>query len=224
MSGRPANPPVRITRRRALWLLAATVPASARSEKVTQPMKPTPLEPNAIALDAELQLHQGRLLWRYHFRNASAHELVLMDLLFRLDPAPVLDATLAYTLIEDPVLTLFRGVLAVPPGVQVETPDMPLGRRVAAATVATGHVDLSLPLRLQHPYQWPPGPGSRRFDRLRLRLGFVVAADLAPSSLQAASRDLHGVQALSLRYRDVLPVQQVVQTPERQQSVELLWP
>jgi hypothetical protein len=170
-----------------------------------------------VTIVGSLSSTDRALAGSYSIENRTGEDVYVLDVMYRL-PGPVLDDTLVYTILEADRLTLFRGVLRIPPGVQVEAPELPLARLLKAGASLTGKIDAPLPLRFSRPYQFNDTPGTRTAKTIGLRIGYVAARHLTrpPEAKKIGNVDVHRVS-----YRQVVDVQQFVELPHAPLQVQL---
>ena len=173
-----------------------------------------------VQLRASVVVSKEELRASYEVQNRSGQDIYVVDAMFRPTAAgPVLEPNLAYTVLEDDVLTLFRGIVRIPRGKQVEAPDLPLARLVAAGSSVTGTIEAPLPLAFHDPYAWPKKGEMRTAHKLRLRIGWLAAKDLDPAPAQ---RVVQGTELYSLRYFSAVDKQHFVETPVQDGSLMVL--
>ncbi len=156
----------------------------------------------------------------YTLENKTGEDVYVFDGLFQAIPTGVaLDLSAAYTIIEDDLLTLFRGVVKIPPRVQVEAPEMPLARMLPKGEKLSGVIRAKLPLRYDYPYHWVKETKVARTLRVRLRIGCAPASAVQPlpGKAKSESETLYRIE-----YRQVIGIQQLVETPVQELALTVL--
>lgn len=170
-----------------------------------------------IELQATIMLTAERLVATYEVRNMSDEDILVLDGLFRTEGVPVLDNSMAYTVLEGANLTLFRGVVPVPEGMQVESPEVPFARLLPAGESLKGTIEAPLPLALNDPYAMSVKEEIRSVKQARLRVGYLAAKDLdskpGPRIIGTAKVDRVGYrQAVGIQHFAEIPFQDCVVT------------
>ncbi len=165
----------------------------------------------AITLRGSIAAADEKLRAVYEIENRSDEDVYVFDAIFRFRRGqPVIDNALVYTLIEHDSITLFRGVLRIPRGKQVEAPDVPFARFLPRGHKLTGAIDAPLPLRFHNPYEWPQHEEIRRFASARLRIGYITAQDLDPP---AAAKIVSDETVYSIGYWQAIDTERFLETP-----------
>ena len=164
---------------------------------------------NDIELRWSPALTGERLVVAYEIENRSQEDVYVFDAMFELKQGPRLNPSLAYTLIEGELLTLFRGVPRIPAGMQVEAPELPFARLLAAGATLSSTIDTTVPLPFNHPYQPHDHRDVRSIEGLRLRIGYARADDLIPPP---EIRVIDGAKLYRVGYRAAVDVQRFLQT------------
>ena len=161
-------------------------------------------------LQGSITLAPHQLEAAYEITNLSGEEIFVLDGLFRLEGTSKLDPSLVYTILEDDTLTLFRGLLPIPKGVQVEVPEVPYARLLPPGGTLKGTIRVSLPLPYNQPYEWNEREETRTAKKLRMRIGYVAAKDVNP---RPAARTVSETEVYRLGYRQVVDIQHFLETP-----------
>jgi hypothetical protein len=194
------------------------VPACSPQQMHKQ-MREAVMNENGVKLRGSVAVTPRNLQASYEIENRSGADIYILDALFQLAAQPVVDPSLAYTVIEGDLLTLFRGFLRIPEGLQVEAPDIPFARLLPAGGILKGIIDAPLPLRFHHPYEWPDKPEIRPTHKVRLRVGYVAAKELNP---RPVAKRVGAAELYYLSYRQVIDVQSFLETPEQEATVPIL--
>jgi hypothetical protein len=175
---------------------------------------------DAVKLHGSIALTARRLQASYEIENRSGEDIYVFDAMFRLvGGQPALDASLAYTVMEVDMLTLFRGVLRIPVGLQVEAPDVPFARLLPSGRTLTSTIDAPVPLPFHQPYEWHDREETLSMRRVRLRIGYAAAKDVVP---RPAAKRVNEAVVYSVGYRQVIEVQHFLETPPQGGTVPVL--
>lgn len=181
-------------------------------------MNTTVVSEMKIELRSSMTINSHHMKVTYEIKNLSEEEIYLLDGLFRVDGSPKLDVSLVYTILEDDTLTLFRGLIEIPHGMQVEVAEVPYSRRLSTGGTLKGTIEASLPLRYNQPYGWNAREETRTARKVRLRIGYVSEKDLEQ---KPSAKIINGKEVYSLNYRQIVDVQHVLETPAQQEIVEI---
>jgi hypothetical protein len=173
-----------------------------------------------VDIHAAISKSVERLEISYVLENRSSEDVYILDALFRMEHgAIVLDPSLAYTIVENDLLVLFRGVVRIPHGIQVEIPEMPLARLLKAGQKAKGEIISPLPLHYHNPYHWPEGEKTLYTRRICVRIGYVPAGGIqAPPQ----ARKVNSTNLYRLSYREVVEGQNFSETGIQATDVHIL--
>jgi len=198
----------------AATLYACADASARRDNEAVMTTKPAVA---SVQIGATLEVNDRQMSLVYRLRNASDVDLYVMDALFELKEGEVrIHDGLAYTLIDGRRLTLLRGVLAIPPNVQVEAPEMPYARLLPAHGTLDGRFQSSLPLEYNNPYDFSGGMATFDCTVVTLRIGYLSSRELS-----APPRRVPGRQEsfFKIDYREAIQVQQLVETEEHTATV-----
>ena len=185
----------------------------------SQKMKRT-MNSEKLKLQVTLTATGNKLRMAYAAENKSGRDVYLLDAPYRLlNGYPTGDSILGYTIVERDMLTLLRGVLRIPEGLQVEIPEMPYARLLLAGQKRQGVVESSMPLAFNNPYDWVDHEQVYKVRKVRLRIGYVFMSQLAP---QPESVNMDGEMVYRVTYRQVIDVQQFAETPFQDFSITLV--
>jgi hypothetical protein len=174
----------------------------------------------ALELDGKLQALDKEIVVSCRLINRGAEDLYIFDALYKVeDDKVVSDPALIYTVIQNQSLTLFKGVLEIPEGLQVEIPDVPYGRLLKSGQQYSTTFSVPVPVPYNNPYDFEEEEGFVVCEEVRFRIGYAGAASLKtePKSIRLGAETLHKV-----RYHDVIGVQQFVETAPRKQRIAVL--
>ncbi len=175
---------------------------------------------DAVVVRATWTLGPTTLGLAYEVENRAGEDLYLLDAPFVLDHGMLTGAGfLGYMIREERVLTVCRGVLRIPDGLQVEAPEVPYARVLRSGNTVGSSVASPLPLAYSNPYEWADGKQTYHFSAIRLRIGFVRAGEWLKRS---ETRLLDGREVLRLHYRDIIDLQQFADSPEQVISIEVV--
>jgi hypothetical protein len=162
-----------------------------------------------LKLAATVRCAEKELLLSFTAVNQSADDLLIFNALYKPGSGtPVINPNMVYTLLEGDVLTITKAVLPIPPGIQVEIPDVPYGVKLAPGEVLQGDVTLSLPVRYYNPHDLVLVNDTIICKNVRLRLGYARFADVdSPEPVQ-----IDGRQYFRVKYRSALACQKVVES------------
>jgi hypothetical protein len=161
-----------------------------------------------MKLEETLEVTPDRIEIAYRLENPSSADAYVLDALFTLDDGPprIHDA-LVYTLVEGDLLRLVRAALVIPPGAQMEAPEMPYARRLPAGGTLTGRISAPLPLDYQDPYDLSDGDTTWRCVRVLLVVGYVPAP-----ALDAPPAKVDGADHYRIPYRAAMSAQKLVES------------
>ncbi len=171
-----------------------------------------------IKLRASIAVTTQNLQVSYEIENRSKEDIYVFDAMFRLEESPVIDSSLVYTVIENDLLTLFRGVLQIPEGLQVEAPDIPFARLLPTGGTHKSLIDAPAPLRFRHPYEWNDREEIRSTRKIRLQIGYVAAKDVnpRPKAKIVGQREVYYIE-----YRQVIDVQHFLETSAQNGKMQI---
>lgn len=170
-----------------------------------------------VRLEESLSVTQDRIVVDYRLENPTAVDFFVLDAIYTLEEGrPVVRDSLVYTQIQGDTLTLFRAALEIPPGVQVEAPEMPYARRLPAGSSLSGRIEAKLPLAYNNPYDFSGREETVACQRVRLVVGDIASQDLAETP---AKVDLRGVDLYRISYRAAMSAQKLAESPVYQSPV-----
>ena len=178
-----------------------------------------------VRLDARLAAKTGQTLAvEYRLSNLGTEAIFVLDnLLNRNDPRMGPDVTRSYTLLSGAgELVLFRGLLPVPEGLQVESPEVPYAQPLAAGQTVTRSFEFPAKLRSDHPYDDVSKAEVIEIRSLSLSVGFVAA-----SLVEGLGQDVERAGQMFRRfsYRELIGHQMTVSTGLGPVDMQLVrWP
>ena len=174
----------------------------------------------SVALEGRLvksgpQMHRVE----YRLQNKGPAIFVLDQILNRADGSRGPDPNRAYTFVVDgDQLVLLKGLLPVPPELQVELPEVPYARRLEANAARTGAFELPTVAAYDNPYD----PDVRNeivvIKRALLRVGFVPADAVAGRGQPVETAQ---GTCYRFRYRELVGLQRFVDCPLGEAELQL---
>ena len=167
--------------------------------------------PTGLVFAATIAATPEELSVSYYIENKGSANAYVLDALFELqDGRPRIEPSLVYTVVEGDALTLLKGVLPIPPGLQVEAPEVPYARLLAPSAALEASFRLAKPVRYRNPYHYVDEAEILSCARVRLRVGCITQQGLEslPEEVQVKEAKLY-----RFGYRQAVRLQKFVETP-----------
>ena len=162
-----------------------------------------------VKLESNFIVSSDRIKVDYKFSNLSAKNIFLFDKQYNLvDGRAVVDESKCYTLLSDKKLILFRGVLVIPPYVQVEIPDMPYAQKVKPGESISTAFEIMYPVIYKNPYDWVEKEEVIAVKEYSLSLGYVISNDGILDKyekVKIADQELY-----AFNYADIIGIQKLI--------------
>jgi len=163
-----------------------------------------------VALTAQATKQAGRLVITYRLENQGPPVIYVRDLMAGYEGAEQkIDADRAYVFWEQPATArIVRGVLNVPPDMDVAKRPVPFARKVAPGEAVEGRISLAMPIPEYSPFYPPPQkPRLVQCNKIRLLIGWVEEQE----GMLPTPRDVGGTEVLVLKGAWKGPIQRLAE-------------
>lgn len=155
-----------------------------------------------MPLNAKASFAGDKLQVSYSLTNSTAEDVLVFHALYTAkNGTAAVNEHLVYTTIENETLVVWKSVVPIPLGTQVEVPDVPYGTVLKAGSVLREVIKLNVPLRYHNPNSIVFKAEEVACKRITLRVGYAPLSSLNPAPVMV---DVQGTSYLRARYHAAL--------------------